>query len=79
VLALRWSKVLASLPGMKEDANLVLGLSVAGRRRMAVFSSVGGRRTLTTALSTRKGGLDPLIIGALAQVLSLLYFTLIRV
>jgi hypothetical protein len=79
VLALRWSEVLASLPGMKEDANMVLGLSIAGRRRMAVFSSVGGRRALATALSKRKDGLDPFIIGMLAQVLSLLSSTLIRV
>jgi hypothetical protein len=70
VLALRWSDVLASLPRMKEDANLVIGLSIAGRRRMAVFSSVMGKRTLTTALSARKEGLDPFIIRALTQVLS---------
>ena len=62
---------------MNEDANLILGLSIAGRRRIAVYSSVGGGTTLTTALSARKEGLDPFIVGALVQVFSLFSFTLI--
>ncbi len=45
MLALHSSKVLASLPRMNEDANLVLGLSIAGRRRPPCFpqSGAGGR------------------------------------